>query len=220
MPYLVPELREQAVRASNINQRLSAIRKLAREAADIEALPEAIANEIKAVKGGRREGRRTGNWLTREQAQQLVNSPGTNTLKGLRDRAILAMLIGCRLRRQEAAHLTFDHIQQRDGRWIVGVMGKRNKTRSVPMPPRAIVAIDEWPDAAEILDGNIFRPVNKGRRIEGDTITPQAIRDVVVAYGEELGLSVASHHLRRTVARLAHKGGPARSLGIAGAFFP
>lgn len=194
--------------AGSINQRLSAIRKLAREAADDGALPEAVANGIKAVKGVRREGRRTGNWLTREQAQQLINAPDTNTLKGLRDRAILAILIGCGLRRQEAAHLTFDHLQQRDGRWvIVDLVGKRNKTRSVPMPPWAKAAIDEWADAAEILDGNVFRPVNKGGRIEGDSITPQAIRDVVVAYGEELGFDIAPHDLRRTFAKLAHNGG-------------
>jgi hypothetical protein len=70
---------------------------------------------------------------------------------------------------------------------IVDLVGKRNETYSVPMPRWAKPAIDEWADAAEIFDGNVFRPVNKGGRIEGDTITPQAIRDVVVAYGEESG---------------------------------
>jgi site-specific recombinase XerD len=77
-------LKEQSVGASSINQRLSAIRKLAREAADNGALPEQIANGIKAVKGIRREERRTGNWLTREQAQQLIDAPDINTFKGLR----------------------------------------------------------------------------------------------------------------------------------------
>jgi site-specific recombinase XerD len=43
--------------------------------------------------------------------------------------------------------------------------------------------------------------------MEGENMTPQAIRDVVVVYGEELGLSVAPHDLRRTFARLAHMGG-------------
>jgi integrase len=81
--------------------------------------------------------------------------------------------------------MSIAHSQYR--RYIIARMvTKRNKTRSVPMPPWAIVAIDEWADAAEILDGNVFRPMNKGRRIEGDTITPQAIRDVVVANDEEL----------------------------------
>jgi integrase/recombinase XerD len=202
------ELREQGVGASSINQRLSAIRKLAREAVDNGALPEQIANGIKAVKGVRREGRRTGNWLTQEQAQQLINAPDIDTFKGLRDRAILAVLVGCGLRRQEAAHLTFDHIQQREGRWvIVDLVGKRNKMRSVPMPSWTKAAIDAWTDEAGLFDEHIFRPVNKGGRIKGDSMTPQAVRDVVVAYGEELSFDIAPHDLRRTFAKLAHKGG-------------
>ena len=64
-----------------------------------------------------------------------VHAPDISTLKGLRDRAILALLLGCDLRRAEAANLTFDHIQQRDGRWVlVDLLGERNKLRSVPMP--------------------------------------------------------------------------------------
>jgi integrase/recombinase XerD len=59
-------LRDAGMAASRVNQRLSAIRKLAMEAADNDALDPAIANDILAVKGARRDGRRTGNWLTRE----------------------------------------------------------------------------------------------------------------------------------------------------------
>jgi site-specific recombinase XerD len=128
------ELREAGMAASSVNQRLSAIRKLAMEAADNGALDPTVANGIRAVKGARREGRRTGNWLTREQAQTWLGAPDTRTMKGLRDRALLAVLIGCGLRRAEAAGLTFEHVQQRDGRWVlVDLVGKRDKIRSVPM---------------------------------------------------------------------------------------
>jgi site-specific recombinase XerD len=109
-------LLDAGMAASSINQRLSAIRKLALEAADNGALDTQVASGIRAVKGSRREGHRTGNWLTREQAQMWLNAPDTQTLKGLRDRALLAVLIGCGLRRAEAANLSFDHVQQRVGR--------------------------------------------------------------------------------------------------------
>jgi site-specific recombinase XerD len=99
---------------ATINQRLCAIRKLAEEASDNGALDPHIANGIRAVKGIRQEGIRSGNWLIKQQAQQLLNAPDINTFKGLRDRAILALLLGCGLRRAEAANLTFDRIQQRD----------------------------------------------------------------------------------------------------------
>ena len=112
------ELREAGMAASSINQRLSALRKLAAEAADNGALDPQIANGIRAVKGARSEGRRTGNWLTREEAQTWLNAPDVRTTKGRRDRALLAVLIGCGLRRSEAAGLTIGHVQQRDGRWV------------------------------------------------------------------------------------------------------
>src|SRR5918998_4127562 len=80
------ELREAGMSSSSVNQRLSAIRKLALEAADNGALDPQIAGGIRAVKGSRQEGRRTGNWLTREQAQTWLSAPDTRTLKGLRDR--------------------------------------------------------------------------------------------------------------------------------------
>ncbi len=42
----------------------------------------------------RQQGTRLGNWLTREQARHLLTVPAGNTLKGKRDYAILALLVG------------------------------------------------------------------------------------------------------------------------------
>src|SRR3954466_4769118 len=194
------ELREAGMSSSSVNQRLSAIRKLALEAADNGALDPQIASGIRAVKGSRQEGRRTGNWLTREQAQMWLSAPDARSLKGLRDRALLAVLIGCGLRRAEAARLSFDHVQQREGRWVlVDLIGKRDKIRSVPMPNWAKAAIDEWSAASGLADGLVFRAVNKGDRVVGGGITPQAIYNIIVGYAGELQKhGVAPHDLRRT----------------------
>lgn len=199
------ELREKGIGPSSLNQRLTAIRKLVQEAADNGALPESTANSIRTVKGIRQEGRRSGNWLTRDEAQALLNSPDAGTLKGLRDRAILSVLIGCRLRRQEVSDLTFDHIQQREGRWvIVDLVGKRNKVRSVPMPSWAKAVIDTWTETSGVTEGRVFRHVNKSGYVVSDGLTPQAIRNLVIEY---TGGDAAPHDLRRTFAKLAHKGG-------------
>jgi site-specific recombinase XerD len=203
------QLRDSGLSAATINQRLCAIRKLAVEAADNGALDPQLANGIRAVKGIRQEGTRAGNWLAKQQAQQLLKAPDTGTLKGLRDRAILALLLGCGLRRAEAANLNFDHIQQRDGRWVlVDLLGKRNKLRSVPMPAWTKAAIDEYATHAGISEGNVFRPVNKGGRTTGERMTEQAIYNLVIEYAQALGFGrLAPHDLRRTFAKLAHKGG-------------
>lgn len=205
----VKVLRSQKHSSANINQKLSAIRKLASEAEDNNLLDSRIANGIRAVRGVPQRGRRTGNWLTKEEAQVWLNAPDVKTLKGARDRAILAVLIGCGLRRAEAAILSVHHIQQREGRWaIVDIVGKRDKNRTVPMPSWAKSAIDAWTYPAHIEEGFIFRRVNKGDNLMGEGLTEQAIYNTVVHYAEKLEKQgIAPHDLRRTFAKLAHKGG-------------
>jgi site-specific recombinase XerD len=112
-------LEDRGLGAVSINVRITAVRKLAVEAADNGLLAPELANGITRVKGVASKGVRLGNWLTVRQAQTLLNAPDITTTKGLRDRAILAVLLGCGLRRSEVAALTMEHIQQRDGRWCI-----------------------------------------------------------------------------------------------------
>lgn len=203
----VTALRDQGVSASSINQRLTAIRKLAVELADNGVIDHSAAQAVGRVEGVRKEGKRLGNWLTKEQAQQLLGLPNVATVKGLRDRAILAVLLGCGLRREECAGLTVGNIQQREGRWvIVDLVGKRSKTRSVPMPAWCKYAIDAYLLAAGIADGVLFRSMRRGDKLAGQEMTAQAIFDVVKGYAKEIGVDVRPHDLRRTFAKLAHKG--------------
>lgn len=191
---------------ASINLRMSAIRKLAAEAADNGLLDQTIANGVQRVSGVTSHGVRAGNWLTKQQAQKILLAPDTTTLKGLRDRAVLAVMIGGGLRRSEVAALTFGHIQQRDGRWtIVDIVGKGNHIRTVPIPSWVKLAIDEWADGGH---GLVFCAIHKGGYIKHESITPQAIRDIVKLYGAQIGKpELAAHDLRRTFAKLAHKGG-------------
>ena len=161
------------------------------------------------LKGVKTSGVRSGNWLNRNQAQALLDAPSTSTLKGIRDRAILAVILGAGLRRSEVASLTFDKIQQREGRWVlIDIMGKGNRVRTVPLPSWVKVAIDEWAEVASLTGGNVFRPMNKGGKITGDHATSQLVYRVVDEYARELGYKdLAAHDLRRTFAKLAHKGG-------------
>ena len=79
--------------------RLAAVRRLAFEAADTGFLSPELAAGIGRVKGAKRLGVRIGNWLTVEQSRTLLAEPAGDSLRGKRDRAILALLIGCGLRR-------------------------------------------------------------------------------------------------------------------------
>lgn len=202
------QLEAQGLAASSINVRLTAVRRLAAEAADNGLLAPDLASGIARVKGIKQQGVRTGNWLTREQAEQLINAPDIAKLKGKRDRALLALLVGCGLRRSELSDLEFAHVQQRDGRWvIVDIHGKGNRIRTVPMPSWAKVAIDQWAGAAALTDGRVFRSMNNKGQLTGNGLLAQNVMEAVAHYGRKIGVEkLAPHDLRRTFAKLAHGG--------------
>lgn len=75
------------------------------------------------------------------------------------------------------------------------------------MPAFAKAAIDVWADAAGVTSGRVFRPVNKGDHLVGASMTAQSIFETVKKYAAEIGAdNIAPHDLRRTFAKLAHKG--------------
>src|SRR6516165_3426145 len=118
-------LESRRLAPGTINLRLGAVRRLAYEAADCGLLSSDLAAGIRRVKGLKKNGVRMGNWLTAEQARALWQAPDHQILKGKRDRALLALLMACGLRRREAAQLRLADIQQREEHWaIVDLVGK------------------------------------------------------------------------------------------------
>jgi len=201
------DLERRGLAAPTINLRLCAVRKLALEAADNGLLLPEIAAGIARVRGTPYRGSRTGHWLTRNQAQDLLDLPPANTSKGLRDRVILAMLLGCGLRRDEMARVVLEQIQQVDGRWVIGnLLGKGGRVRTVAMPSWAKVVLDRWVVAARLTTGRLLRPVLKNDRVVGDRIGSEAIAKIVRGYGVDLKVEISPHDLRRSYAKLAHRG--------------
>ena len=193
---------------STINQRLAAVKKLAHEAAANGWLEAETAAAIDQVAGIKQQGVRAGNWLTRAQAETLINCPDRSTLKGKRDRALLALLVGCGLRRGEAVALTLEQIQQRDGRWVIlDLRGKHGRVRTIPVPAWVKLAVDLWVKATAIAEGRLLRSVNRHGHITGSSLSPQAVLAAVRFYGQQLGLTIQAHDLRRTCAKLCRCGG-------------
>jgi len=202
-------LEARGLGSSSIIIRMSAIRKLAVEAADNGLLAPELAAGIGRVKSAKSVGIRVGNWLSLRQAQALLTAPDTATVKGLRNRAILAVLLGCGLRRSEVAALTFAHVQQRDGRWcIVDLVGKHGRVRTVPMPTWVKVAIDAWTSAACLADGHVFRPVNRGDKVQGEAMSEKVVWQMLQQYAADAGVpGIAPHDCRRSCAKLCRAAG-------------
>ena len=156
------ELEGRRLAPATINLRLAAVRRLAYEAVDTGLLSLELAASIRRVKGAKRIGVRLGNWLTAEQSRTLLRTPNPESLKGRRDRAILALMLGCGLRRGEVAVLRVEHIQQREDHWVIAdLVGKAAHIRTIPVPDWVKSAIDIWMQAAPVTHGPLFRCVTR-----------------------------------------------------------
>jgi len=176
-------LESRELAPGTINLRLGAVRRLAYEAADCGLLSA--------------------------EGHALLQAPDRQRLKGKRDRALLALLLACDLRRHEAVALTLDHLQQREEHWaIVDLVGKGGHVRTVPVPDWVRTELDDWLAAAAIDRGRMFRRVNKVGRAWGDGMTVKAVWHMVKESAKRIGVTkLAPHDLRRTCARLCHASG-------------
>ena len=165
------------------------MRKLAQEAAAEGLLPASKVGEICSVKGARILGERTGNWLTKEQAQQILALPDQATLKGKRDRALLSLFLTAGVRREELASLCIEQIGQRDGRpCLVDLVGKGGRVRTVAIPEWTWGAVEDWIQAMPFRQGVLLGKVNKGGRFVGQGLTASALYAIVLGYARQLGV--------------------------------
>ena len=146
---------------STINVRLSAIRKLVGDARRNGIIGREEADNLTDVPNVRQKGTRLGNWLTREQAKDLLAVPDRSTLKGKRRDYCSPHRLHA-LRRRELASLKIEDIQLREGRWvIIDLRGKGGRIRTGGGPIWIKQAIDTWKTAAKIEKGRLLRPLSK-----------------------------------------------------------
>ena len=117
---------------------------------------------------------------------------------------MIAILLGCGLRRAELSALRREDIQIRQGHWaIVDLVGKGNHVRTVPMPGWVKNAIDRWLTAACVTMGRVFRAVSRHGTVWGNGISENVVWYVVRNCALRLELDhLAPHDLRRTCANV------------------
>jgi integrase len=122
---------------------------------------------------------------------------------------MLAILLGCGLRRSEVAALTLAHIQQRDNRWcIIDLVGKHGRVRTIPMPTWVKGAIDAWASAAGFSDGAVLRRVNRGDQVQGTGLSEKVVWQLLQQYAAAADVpGIAPHDLRRSCAKLCRAAG-------------
>jgi site-specific recombinase XerD len=200
---------DRKLSASTINVKMSAVRKLIAEAKRAGIVSSEEAAQMTDVPNVRQQGIRLGNWLTKDQAKELLAVPDRSSMKGKRDYAMLALLVGCALRRNELAMLHVETIQLREGRWVLADMcGKGQRIRTVAVPMWVKQGINAWMTAAGVEDGRLLRRVTKAGKPQGDGLSDWAVWSVVEQAAREIGIEgFGAHDLRRTCAKLCRKSG-------------
>ena len=194
---------------STTNVRLSAMRKLVTEARRNGMLGAEEAANLTDVPNIAQKGTRLGNWLTRDQVKALLAVPDRANLKGKRDYAVLALLVGCGLRRRELAALAVEEIQLRENRWVIAdLRGKGGRVRTVAVPVWVKQGINAWMTEAKIEEGRLFRSVKKGGKKLGESLGDWAVWSIVEQAAQQIGIErFGAHDLRRTCAKLCRKSG-------------
>lgn len=157
------------------------------------------------------KGKRAGRWLSKEEVEKVLNSIDRDTLQGKRDAALIALLIGAGLRRNEIVGLKKGQVK---GNWngramIVGLQGKGNSLDDVAMPSWAWLLVEDWARRAGLRDDDwlmcevrngtaVVKGNREGERGKGG-ISGEMIRRIVGRISEESGVGrIRPHDGRRT----------------------
>lgn len=195
-------LEARGLSGSTIRRKLSALSSLFEFLCESNAVLANPVDGVKRPKADLNEGKTPA--LGDHQARRLLNAPPADTLKGLRDRAILSVLLYHGLRREELATLKVRDIQHRRGVPHLRVHGKGSKIRFVPLHPASQEHLHAYLEAAGHAgdtDGALFRPLKNS--VSGDleqAITPDGVYKLVRGYAKRIGAEIGAHALRATAA--------------------
>jgi len=153
-------------------------------------IPRNPAREV----GSPRLPQRLPSFLPVDEAWELLESPGPDTIRGMRDRAILELLYATGLRVGELCGLDRSDLDRFQG--TVRVLGKGNKERIVPVGDQALRTLDAYLAVRPAGDGPLFQNLRGGR------LTVRSVHRIVMARARSAGIArpVSPHTLRHTFA--------------------
>lgn len=195
---------------ATIRRKLAALASLFDHLCESNAVTHNPVRGVKRPKAETAEGKTPA--LADGQARRLLEAPPADSLKGKRDRAILAVLLYHGLRREELCKLKVRDLQSRQGITHLRVHGKGGKLRFVPAHPAALARINDYLEAAGHggeAAGALFRPMKnprgQGNRLDV-AISPGKVDACVVRfYCRQLGIGengagFGPHAMRATAA--------------------
>lgn len=146
------------------------------------------------------------NFLTPTEIASLLNQPSTNSIQGLRDKAILETLYSTGLRVSELVNLKRDQVNLETGEFAV--LGKGGKVRVVYLSDKAKNCLEQYLNRRTDADEYVF--IRFGRKknpdleitLEERQLTARTIERIIHHYALEAGIvkPVTPHTLRHSFA--------------------
>jgi integrase len=210
--YFIARLQEQGLAPSTINRKVSTLRQLIKFAYYDGLIEERAYRQITDAQGVRGERVGRGRAYTTGEVVELLQGIDTSTLKGMRDKALLALLFTTGMRRSELVSARVEDLTMDVGRAALRILGKGNKERIVPLRADVKRLLDEWLAASGRAlhpDTPLFCQVRKfGRGDEaryrvvapGKALSTNAVYNLIRKY---TGGALTPHDGRRSFVTMA-----------------
>lgn len=194
-------LEKEGLEASTINNYLAALKGVATQAWKEGLMESETLQRIKAIKSRRSTRLPKGRSLTMEESNALMSCHrGVSPVVDTRDKALLALMLGCGLRRAEVCGLTLADVSFNEG--AITLIGKGNKERKVYLPEAAMKFLLVWLNFRGQEDGPLFTRIFRGGHIlKEKSLSESAVTLILKERLEITGQKRATpHDLRRTFA--------------------
>ena len=198
---LIQQLRTNGRAPSTINTYLAALKGVAMEAWTLQLIDTDTYQHIKHVRNVRGQRLPKGRALTKMEIQLLFQvCDQDRRAVGVRDAAILGLMLGCGLRRSEVVHIKCADMDHQDQ--SIRVMGKGNKERLAYVPATAWQRLQRWLDEVRgDHAGHLFVRIRQNDDVTDNALTDQAIYYILQTRQQGANIDEFSpHDLRRTFA--------------------
>lgn len=198
---IIEMLRDSGKATATINTYIAALKGVAKEAWMLKLMDVESFQHIRFIRNIRGSSLLRGRALTRNEIRQLFSvCENDRSAKGVRDAAILGVILGCGLRRSEAVSLSFSDIVLHER--ALKVIGKGNKERMAYVPEGTWRRLILWvEDVRGDYEGPLFTRIRRFDDVTQNRLTDQAIYHILHIRKSEAGLvKCAPHDLRRTFA--------------------
>ena len=199
------ELLRRGLQGATIRRKLAALSSLYEYLCDRNTVAMNPVKGVARPKVDSYEGKTPA--ISDAQVRALLSAPEGQSLKAVRDRAILSILFYHALRREELCRLRIKDVHERRGVKHLRIYGKGEKLRNVPLHPASLDRITEYLEAAghgALPSAPLFKPVRNNRRGTTDTaLTADGVYQILKFYGMKIGVSVdrfGPHSARATAA--------------------